>query len=219
MGVELTVNETTTEVIELHPTAPSPPGPQGIQGPPGNPTQYDLRGSGFPTVSAPVGTRYTDTSATNGAIEWIKAMGSGTTGWQVSYGDTGWRNIAGLMDSGWSAIGGSEYLRLRRVGAEVFLAGRIARVAAGGNISGLNILLAPVPSGFITSTPYIPMGPASTNNSGIVGSIGAYANYDSVHVGYFQNPTLQYTAGQTISVSAGWTTANPWPTTLPGTAA
>ena len=73
----------------------------GNQGPPGNPTAYELRGAGFPenAVSAPVGTYYTDTLATNGAIRWVKAQGSGSTGWRVVYGDTGWRNVESLIQA------------------------------------------------------------------------------------------------------------------------
>src|SRR5699024_2791917 len=29
----------------------------------------------------------------NGAIRWIKASGTGGTGWRVEYGNTGWRNL------------------------------------------------------------------------------------------------------------------------------
>ena len=52
-------------------------------------------GTGSPErkVEAPVGSVYTDTAATNGAIRWIKTSGTGTTGWRVEYGDTGWRNL------------------------------------------------------------------------------------------------------------------------------
>ena len=50
-------------------------------------------GTGSPEgkVAAPVGTVYTDTAATNGAIRWIKAGGTGKTGWRVEYGDSGER--------------------------------------------------------------------------------------------------------------------------------
>ena len=48
-----------------------------------------LTGVGFPNgvVSAPVGSKYIDTAATNGALEWMKASGVGNTGWVVSVGD------------------------------------------------------------------------------------------------------------------------------------
>lgn len=60
-----------------------------------------IRGTGMPegVVSAPVGSRYIDTAATNGAVEWIKASGTGNTGWRVVYGDTGARNVTGLLSS------------------------------------------------------------------------------------------------------------------------
>lgn len=47
-------------------------------------------GTGSPegNVSAPVGSIYTDTAATNGAIRWVKASGTGNTGWRNDYGDT-----------------------------------------------------------------------------------------------------------------------------------
>lgn len=49
-----------------------------------------LTGTGSPegNVAAPVGSVYTDTAATNGAIRWIKASGTGVTGWRDDYGDT-----------------------------------------------------------------------------------------------------------------------------------
>src|SRR5699024_1181871 len=52
-------------------------------------------GTGSPEgkVSAPVGSIYTDSAATNGAIRWIKSSGAGNTGWMVEYGYTGWRNL------------------------------------------------------------------------------------------------------------------------------
>lgn len=67
-----------------------------------------IRGTGFPegVVSAPVGSRYVDTAATNGAVEWVKASGTGNTGWRVVYGDTGWRNIGSLLLNGWTATTG-----------------------------------------------------------------------------------------------------------------
>ena len=45
---------------------------------------HHYRGTGSPEgkVSAPVGSVYTDTAATNGAIRWIKTSGTGNTGWR-----------------------------------------------------------------------------------------------------------------------------------------
>lgn len=57
------------------------------------------RGSGYPegVVTAPVGSEYTDSAATNGAIKWVKTAGALAVGWKVSYGDTGWRDIRSLL--------------------------------------------------------------------------------------------------------------------------
>ena len=57
---------------------------------------HHYRDTGSPEgkVSAPVGSIYTDSAATNGAIRWIKTSGTGNTGWKVEYGDTGWRDIS-----------------------------------------------------------------------------------------------------------------------------
>lgn len=65
-----------------------------------------LKGTGFPNgvISAPVGSIYIDTAVTNGASSWIKKSGTGNTGWQVLEGDTGWRNITGLLINGWTGF-------------------------------------------------------------------------------------------------------------------
>lgn len=105
-----------------------PTGPQGVAG---NPTAFELRGAGTPegSVTAGVGTYYTDTAATNGAIRWVKASGVGNAGWRVVYGDTGWRNVSSLV----TGLTGGRVL-LRRVNHEVFVvADSFATVTVGQN--------------------------------------------------------------------------------------
>ena len=53
---------------------------------------YEIRGTGMPNgrVTAPIGTTYVDTVATNGAIKWMKTSNTGNEGWKVIHGDTGW---------------------------------------------------------------------------------------------------------------------------------
>ena len=42
---------------------------------------------------------YLDRSASwTGDIEWVKASGSGNTGWVVSVGDTGWRDVSSSVN-------------------------------------------------------------------------------------------------------------------------
>lgn len=59
------------------------------------PASRFLTGTGSPegVTAAPIGTTYTDTAATAGAVEWTKFTGTGTTGWRVTKGDTGWRKL------------------------------------------------------------------------------------------------------------------------------
>ena len=72
--------------------------------------EYEIHGTGMPNgkVTAPVGTTYVDTAATNGALKWIKRTGTNNQGWEVLTGDTGWRtlNIVSKL--------GNSYLKIRR---------------------------------------------------------------------------------------------------------
>lgn len=72
--------------------------------------EYEIHGTGMPNgkVTAPVGTTYVDTAATNGALKWIKRTGADNQGWEVLTGDTGWRTLTIA-----SKLGAS-YLKVRR---------------------------------------------------------------------------------------------------------
>ncbi len=80
---------------------------------------YEIRGTGMPEyrVKASVGTYYTDTAATNGAIRWIKASGSDKTGWKVVYGDTGWRSVPQILSTSMKA----SVVKVRRINNTVYL--------------------------------------------------------------------------------------------------
>lgn len=88
-------------------TLPSQP---AANAPDGQANEYEIHGTGMPNgkVTAPVGTTYVDTNATNGALKWIKRTGSDNRGWEVLTGDTGWRtlNIVSKL--------GASYLKVRR---------------------------------------------------------------------------------------------------------
>lgn len=83
----------------------------------GIPVNLGYRGTGSPEgkISAPVGSVYTDSAATNGAIRWIKSSGSGNTGWHVEYGDTGLRDISNLL------LNSSGSISIQRIGQVVYL--------------------------------------------------------------------------------------------------
>lgn len=63
--------------------------------PGGQVNEYEIHGTGMPNgkITAPVGTTYVDTNATNGALKWIKRTGDNNQGWEVLTGDTGWRTL------------------------------------------------------------------------------------------------------------------------------
>lgn len=108
-----------------------------------------LVGVGFPegVVTAPVGTEYVDSAATNGAVKWIKATGSGSTGWRVTYGDTGWRTLSSWDTAGVVTgtplgpnfvprTGVAGYIKIRRVLDKVILRLYNFQVIPAGITSG-----------------------------------------------------------------------------------
>lgn len=75
----------------------------------------ELSGTGNPNgrINGTIGQTYVDTNMTNGAIKWIKKTASGNTGWEVLYGDTGWKRFS--IASGYK----QSTLRIRRVNNNV----------------------------------------------------------------------------------------------------
>lgn len=86
------------------------PSQAATNAPTGQANEYEIHGTGMPNgkVTAPVGTTYVDTAATNGALKWIKRTGTDNQGWEVLTGDTGWRTLTIA-----SKLGAS-YLKVRR---------------------------------------------------------------------------------------------------------
>lgn len=163
---------------------------------------YTGTGSPERKVAAPVGSIYTDTAATSGAIRWIKANGTGKSGWRVEYGDTGWRNVTSLLSNGWTA----EQVLLRRQNSTVILSA--LNLSATNATSGMFISL---PGAFHTPKTFVmmvtPTGsrPAFWNLSRGL-TVSDYSNFG----------TSTYASTQTT-----WQVESDraWPTTLPGTPA
>ena len=86
------------------------PSQTATNAPAGQANEYEIHGQGMPNgkVTAPVGTTYVDTAATNGALKWIKRTGTDNRGWEVLTGDTGWKTLDIV-----SKLGNS-YLKVRR---------------------------------------------------------------------------------------------------------
>jgi hypothetical protein len=180
--------------------------------PSGKITSLNFReGNGSPegVVTAPVGTKYIDLLATNGAIEWIKATGAGATGWRVTFGDTGWRNISTFMLDPW--LSGTWWAYIRRVGDVAFL-----QASANSSAGATTSKLFDIPAGFR------PNG-AGFMYTGNLGLNYIPAHGGSVHIGPLGNGHSLYPA--VAAANARWVItwpvmdAGPWPVTLPGTAA
>ena len=173
----------------------------------GIPVDLGYRGTGSPEgkVMAPVGSVYTDTAATNGAIRWIKSSGTGATGWRVSDGDTGWRNITSLM--GDSVTGGKALIR--RKNDTVWLDVESLTYPATPNY--ILFSASAIPAGFRVASGWRYFNPTSRNNTESRGPF---------RVSYGGDLGLYDTTERTSFVAyVSWKTENGWPATLPGTPA
>jgi len=168
-----------------------------------------LSGTGSPegVVTAPVGTEYLDTAGTRGAWRWLKTSGVGNTGWTVTYGDTGWRDVA---HSGLS----SGSIRLRRLNNNV-------HVFLGGGLWGIFALTESpaayaVPTGFKiglwTSLARMVRDSGKTD----AGHIQIDQGNSSVILFY---PTVPAGTYVLLTSALTYVTSDPWPTSLPGTPA
>lgn len=163
-----------------------------------------LTGTGAPesVITAPIGSTYLQTDATNdvkGWIRWVKASGSSSTGWIAGpEADTGWREVSASLINGWT---GSN-LRVRRVGSVVDWRGNVTMPAS-------NDTFYTIVSGFTPSTLNALFTTRNTSSGAVSGGIAS--------------STLQYygtmTNGQGIIFGFSYTTRDSWPTSLPGTAA
>ena len=184
-------------------------------------TALHLEGAGSPegAVTAPVGSQYTDTAATRGAISWIKATGSGNTGWKVAYGDTGWRDVTALVEAArWdTTVAANNFAYLRRINDTVHLDVYLKRTGtAGASRAAYETGIYTLPSGFT-----MPRG----SNSFLNATLDSAANY--VVAKCATNGLLF----QVEDVSGNWTlntdfahikdsfvTSDAWPSSLPGSA-
>ena len=163
-----------------------------------------MSGTGSPegVVTAPVGSTWTDTAATTGAIQWIKATGTGNTGWVVQYGDTGQRNLAAeTMSNGW-AIASSTF-RLRRIGSLVALSIAVTKTSATTDV------VYTLPTGFLPVSSIYAVSTSATDD---------YADA-SVSSGGLVILSRTYMNVATHYLSMTWQTSDAWPTSLPGSAA
>ena len=193
----------------------------------GQVNEYEIHGQGMPNgrVSAPVGTTYVDTVATNKALKWIKRFGTDNQGWEVLVGDTGWINLPIV-----SKLGGS-YLKVRRVNNTVMYQfgglswgwfGIVRRDGQGYSLQESDrerncfiVYREGIPVGFRTSSSLI--GNIYNDNGIVYGTwyLGGYE--DANHLRFqFLNPVPTDRDIGDIRVSAvSYITDDPWPTKIP----
>lgn len=166
-----------------------------------------LQGTGLPNgvVAGTVGSKYIDTAATNGAIEWIKTTGTGSSGWQIVYGDTGSRTLqAAEFSPGYTQYVANYSFAIQRVGRMVTIGGYINRDAVLERTTSLLTL----PVGFR------PIGRNVVGN--LLGSSGNVIDRLSL----FSDGSVTIRAvpseGLVIVPSMTFITNDPWPTVLPG---
>ncbi len=162
-----------------------------------------IAGNGMPNgkVLAPVGSTYIDRDATNGAIRWIKKTGGNSVnGWAVDYGDTGWRNIT---PNPLPANIASTTIKVKRCGDIVEFSMGSSEFVSATETKMFDRL----PEGFrIPGGVYINagLGPG-TSHSGRI-SLTSDQVKTQASIGKYKTTYVRYT------------TDDPWPTTLPGTA-
>lgn len=189
--------------------------------------EYEIHGQGMPNgrVSAPVGTTYVDTVATNKALKWIKRFGTDNQGWEVLVGDTGWINLPIVSKLG------SSYLKVRRVNNTVMYQfgglswgwfGVVRRGGAGYQVQpsdrdrncyilGLN----GIPQGFRSESSLI--GGIYNDKGTPYGTwyLGGVGDSNMLRF-QFTDPVPTNKDIGDIRVSAiSYLTSDPWPTTLP----
>ena len=172
-----------------------------------------LYGTGQPNgrFSAPPGSTYTDTAVTCGAVKWIKMWGTSNTGWTVIYGDTGWRDVSTLLLNGWKNK--VNHMTMRRINCKVIL--RFPFVGLDGSAATRPVFIT-LPDGFKYR---------NGSNYGAIGTIivgngfelGTNANLQIVSKNFNSLSTTPSSLDMTGELS--WTTDDPYPSTLPGTAA
>ena len=169
---------------------------------------YEIRGTGMPegNVKASVGTYYTDTAATNGAIRWIKTRGSDKTGWRVVYGDTGWRSVPQILSTSMKA----SVVKVRRINNTVYLYAAITGWGSGWNGGGDAL-----PDGLRPSESMQGPSAGRWGNSYLTWVVQAFGAIQS-EAPSAQSPTPHL--HPIVSVSYVPNDNVPWPTTLPGTA-
>ena len=167
----------------------------------------DLSGTGSPegVVTAAPGSTWLQTDATTdvkGWIKWVKATGTGNTGWVAGpEADTGWRLVT-------AALGSASDLLVRRQGRLISVKST-TYTAPGGGLSYGTGFYSP-PTGFRNTRQESGVGRNGTSGSVVV------VTGDETYGLYF---LATLAASDPVYFSLSYTTDDAWPSSLPGSAA
>lgn len=120
---------------------------------------------------------------------------------QLTYGDTGWRQLSGVLENGWTA----NTLLIRRIGRDVIVRGYYLNPAAA--TSDTFVL---IPAGFRRSTISVAL-PVVLSNTGALA-------YISVAATALTAPRGVGIVGSTVAWEIRYEVDEAWPTILPGSA-
>ena len=165
---------------------------------PGRPDQPATTG-GIITGSEPVGTAYISTDGAGvGAWTWRKRP----SGWTVTDGDTGWRDLSGLLVNGWTGT-----LIVRRVGSRVELQAPHSTIGRLDGSAATSSVVTPYPAGF---------RPAPSGN---FGNLGYMHGPDGPLTVQRETSHIGMQLGPSRTGSVDWITDAAWPTDLAPAAA
>lgn len=186
----------------------------------------ELKGQGFPyNLNADIGTIYTDTTAKNGAVKWIKkGPGTGAGAWSVLFGDVKIKpkNISSTLPNA--------YVEFRRVNSTVEISfgglswgwfGIKRRGAPGyaaqGSDRERNVYIlnsGGVPSGFRATNSKLGI---MTNDKGLrLGTfyLGGMGDYNQLRLQFDDPVPTDRDIGDLRFTTMSYTTDDPWPETL-----
>lgn len=190
---------------------------------------HEIRGTGSPEgrITAKIGTTYIDVNATNGALAWIKKQSDGNTGWQVFWGDTGWRNLATVstLNIGRKASA----VRIRRVNNLVSFAfgglerdrfGIIRRngdgfISQNGNRGVRIVMPRGIPDGFRSKNSLIGNIFNDVGDSYGIWYLGGRSDSNYMHFTFNEDIPTDKDIDDIRVSTISYFTEEAWPTTLP----
>lgn len=158
---------------------------------------FGYHGTGSPIGQlddAPVGTRYTDDAATDGAVEWVRYP----DGWRVEVGDTGWIDLSPAAGSINNHPGIN--VRVRRTGHTVHA--QVYETSTGVAGSGVTTILN-LPTGWKPTGPGVVTGAVIDGVTGAVLPAAVYVTPAAV-LRLSRAPSSSHSASLTWAAEASW---------------